>query len=524
VDSAARHVVALARRGLLRGATGLSALAMLQPACAQSQSPGDPFTLGLASGDPWPDGVVIWTRLAPDPMAAGGGMGTAPVEVAWEVAEDERMAGVVQRGSFTATPQAGHSVHVELRGLQPARTYFYRFRALGRESRIGRTRTAPEPGSEAPIRFLNAGCQNYEHGYFTAWRHAALEDEIDFVFHYGDYIYEYAGRPIGGRGWGPAVRSHHGGETATLEDYRVRYAQYRLDPDLAAAHAAHPFVSTYDDHEVENNWVSLLGQRDGGRRFPQSITPPEAFALRAAAAFQAWYENMPVRSGALPRGTDITAYRRLRFGRSLDLHVLDTRRFRDDQPCGDGVVPACEAVARPEAQVLGPAQEAWLRAGLAGSTARWQVLGQQIFVAPRQFGQGSFNMDSWDGYPTARERLLAMLAGRNAAVLTGDVHRAWANDLLARPDGPAVAVEFVGTSITSEGDGSEAQPSAAETMSINPHLKFHSNRRGYTLHVARADRLEAIYRAVPYVQRADAPREDRGHFVTLAGRPGVVAA
>lgn len=522
-DSAARHVAALARRGLLRGATGLAALAALQPSGALSQAPGDPFTLGVASGDPWPDGVVIWTRLAPDPIAAGGGMAPVPVEVAWEVAEDERMARIVQRGSFTVTPATGHSVHVELRGLRPARTYFYRFRSLGHESRVGRTRTAPEAGSKAPIRFLNAGCQNYEHGHFTAWRHAAAEEEIDFVFHYGDYIYEYASRPIGGRGWGPVIRSHHGGETTTLEDYRARYAQYRLDPDLAAAHAAHPFISSYDDHEIENNWVSLISQRDGGRRFPVA-TPPEVFALRAAAALQAWCENMPVRAAALPLGTDVTAYRRLRFGRTLDLHVLDTRRFRDDQPCGDGVVPPCEALVREDAQVLGTTQEAWLREGLARGTARWQVLGQQIFLAPRQFGQGSFNMDSWDGYPAARTRLLAMLRGRDAAVLTGDVHRAWANDLRERPDGPVLAVEFVGTSITSEGDGSEAQPTAAAAMSVNPHLRFHSNRRGYTLHVARADRLEAIYRAVPHVQQPGAPREDRGHFVTLAGRPGVVPA
>ncbi len=522
-DSAARALLSLGRRGLLHGAAGLSALAIFQPACGRAQAPGDPFTLGVASGDPWPDGVVIWTRLAPDPLAAGGGMGSAAVDVAWEVAADPRMRDVLQRGTVQALPGQGHSVHVEVTGLLPARTYFYRFRTGGRASPVGRTRTAPAPGAAATIRFLNAGCQNYEHGFFTAWRHAAAEEEIDFVFHYGDFIYEHRGRRPGEGGWGPVVRSHHGGEAVTLEDYRARYAQYRLDPDLAAAQAAHPFVCTYDDHEVENNWVGLISQRDGGRRFPVA-TPPEVFALRAAAAFQAWYENMPVRASARPRGTDILAYRRLRFGRALELHVLDTRRFRDDQPCGDGVVLPCAAVARPEAQVLGAAQEAWLRAGLAGSDARWQVLGQQIFMAPRLFPSGGRSMDSWDGYPAARDRLLAMLAGRDAAVLTGDVHRAWANDLHARPDGPAVAVEFVGTSITSEGDGSEAQPTAARAMELNPHLKFHSNRRGYTLHIARADRLEAIYRAVAHVQQPGAPREDRGHFVTLAGSPGVVVA
>lgn len=511
MDSAARHAVALARRGLLRGATALSALAVLQPSHARSQAPGDPFALGVASGDPWPDGVVIWTRLAPDPMAAGGGMGPAAVEVAWEVAEDERMARTIQRGTFTATPALGHSVHVELRGLQPARTYFYRFRALGAESRVGRTRTAPEPGSEAPIRFLNAGCQNYEHGLFTAWRHAAAEEEIDFVFHYGDYIYEYRTRP----GSRPLARTHHSVDVLTLEDYRARYAQYRLDPDLAAAHAAHPFVTSYDDHEIENNWAGLISQRH---------TPPEVFLLRCAAAFQAWYENSPVRAAALPRGVDITAYRRLRFGRTLDLHVLDTRRFRDDQPCGDGNISPCGEVARPNAQMLGPAQEEWLREGIARSGARWQILAQQVFLAPRPFPSGTLAMDTWDGYPAARARLLETLGGRDTVALTGDVHSAWANELSLRPGDRPVAVEFIGTSIASNGDGSPRVGYAEAIMAAHPHLRFNSNRRGYTLHVARADRVEAIYRAVPHVVRPDAPREDAGHFVTFAGRPGVVAA
>jgi len=510
----------LARRGLLKGAIGLAALRVLQPPRAAAQVPGNPFTLGVASGDPWPESVVLWTRLAPDPLAEGGGMAVAPVTVQWQISADPLMRVPLQSGAMTAHPESAHAVHLEVHGLQPGRTYFYRFRQGRHESPIGRTRTAPAPGSEAPIRFLNAGCQHYEHGHFTAWRHAAMEEEIDFVFHYGDYIYEYAGRQPGTRGWGPVARTHHGGETFTLEDYRARYAQYRTDPDLAAAHAAHPFIASYDDHEVENNWAGLISQRDGGARFPVA-TPPEVFALRAAAAFQAWYEHMPVRPSARPRGTDILAYRRLRFGHLLDLHVLDTRRFRDDQPCGDGVVLPCDAVLRPNAQMLGARQEAWLRAGLAGSEAVWQALAQQVFLAPRRFPRGTQSMDSWDGYPAARSRLLAMLTGRDAAVLTGDVHRAWANDVPDRPGGAAALVEFVGTSITSEGDGSDIQTTAPEIMAGNPHLKFNSNRRGYTLHVARADRLEAIYRAVPFVQHPDAPVSTVAHFVTQRGRPGV---
>jgi len=515
-------MLALARRGLLRGATGLAALAVAQPPRTRAQTPGNPFTLGVASGDPWPDSVVLWTRLAPAPLEPGGGMAPVPVTLRWELAADEGMRRILRSGEVVARPEEAHSVHLVLYGLEPARTYFYRFRLGAFETPIGRTRTAPGPDMDRDIRFLNAGCQNYEHGYFTAWRHAAAEENLDFVFHYGDYIYEYAGRqpnpPAGGsRGWGPVVRTHHGGETLTLDDYRARYAQYRADADLAAAHAAHPFIVTYDDHEVENNWASLISQRDGGARFPVA-TPPEVFALRAAAAFQAWYEHMPVRPTAQPRGTDITAYRRLRFGRRLDLHVLDTRRFRDDQPCGDGSVAPCAAVARPDAQMLGAVQEAWLRANVNASPGTWRVLAQQVFFAPRRFARGTLSMDSWDGYPAARQRVLDMFAGRpGGVVLTGDVHRAWANEI-----GPLV--EFVGTSITSEGDGSDMQSTAPEIMALNPHLKFNSNRRGYTLHIAGREQMQAIYRAVAYVQQPDAPRLTVGHFVAELNGRGVQRA
>ncbi|MBS7790119.1 alkaline phosphatase D family protein [Roseococcus sp. SDR] len=517
MDSATRHMLTLARRGLLRGATGLAALAVAQPPRARAQAPGNPFTLGLASGDPWPDSVVLWTRLAPAPLEPGGGMAPVPVTLRWELGADEQMRRILRSGEVVARPEDAHSVHLVLEGLEPARSYFYRFRFGQFETPIGRTRTAPAPGADAEIRFLNAGCQNYEHGHFTAWRHAAAEDSLDFVFHYGDYIYEYAGRQPGARGWGPIVRTHHGGETLTLDDYRSRYAQYRSDADLAAAHAAHPFIVSYDDHEVENNWVGLISQRDGGARFPVA-TPHEVFALRAAAAFQAWYEHMPVRPAAKPRGTEITAYRRLRFGRRLDLHVLDTRRFRDDQPCGDGVVTPCDAVNRPDAQVLGAAQEAWLRDGVANSPATWQVLAQQIFLAPRLFPRGTRSMDSWDGYPAARQRLLDIFANRQGGIaLTGDVHRAWANDV-----GPLV--EFVGTSITSEGDGSDIQATAPEIMAANPHLKFNSNRRGYTLHIAGRDQMHALYRAVPFVQQPGAPLTTVGQFIAPLRGGGVERA
>lgn len=526
MDSTARHILDLHRRGLLRGALGLAALAAAQPARAQPVFGRYPFRLGVASGDPAPDGMVLWTRLAPEPLAPLGGMPVGAVAVGWEVAEDDRFARIAARGTELARPELGFSVHAEVGGLQPGRPYWYRFRAGAEVSPVGRSRTAPAmDASPARLRFLNAGCQHLEHGWFTAWRHAAAEEEIDFVFHYGDYIYEYRGRLPGQPGWGPPrpVRTVTGEEILTLEDYRRRYAEYHMDPDLMAAHAAHPFLPSFDDHEVDNNWAGPYSEEDGGARHPVAV-PPELFALRKQAAFQAWYENMPVRRALLPRGLGITAFRRLRYGRLAEIHVLDTRSFRDDQPCGDGFNrPACPAVARPEAQMLGERQEAWLLAGLGASNATWQVLAQQVMLAPLALPDG-INMDSWDGAPAARARLLRGLAERrvgNAVVLTGDVHTAWAGDLRLDGEGPVVATEFVATSITSGGDGTEQRPGTAALLARNPHLRFFNDRRGYTLHEATPARMEVTFRAVPHVTRPDAPREDRGRFLVEAGRPGI---
>jgi alkaline phosphatase D len=534
MDSRARHILDLRRRGLLRGALGLSALAALQPPRAAAQAAGPllgfrryPFTLGVASGEPAPDGVVLWTRLAPEPFQPLGGMPAAAIEIGWEVAEDERFATIAARGTALARPELGFAVHVEVGGLQPARPYWYRFR-VGREaSPVGRTRTAPAAGA-APqrLRFVNAGCQHYEHGLFTAWRHVAEEPDLDLVFHYGDYIYEYRGVQPGQPSWGPTLRTHEGDEIHTLEDYRRRYAQYRMDQDLAAAHAAHPFVVTYDDHEVDNNWAGPISEEDGGARFPV-LVPPEIFALRVQAAFQAWYEHTPVRRGALPRGPSMVTHRRLPWGRLATLHVLDTRQYRDDQPCGDGVRAPCPEVARPEAQMLGAEQERWLLEGLAGSGATWQVLAQQVTMMQLTGPGGIVGLDSWNGYPGARARLLEGLRARsvaNAVVLTGDLHHALAGTVHLRaedPTSPAVASEFVATSISSGGDGREQDPRFATALPLNPHIAFLNSRRGYSLHEATPERMEVTFRAVPFVTRPGAPREDRGRFVVETGRPGV---
>ncbi|WP_372624542.1 alkaline phosphatase D family protein [Falsiroseomonas sp.] len=535
MDSTRRHILDLSRRSLLRGATAAAGLAAIQPAVARRVWANPvfaryPFSLGVASGDPLPDGVVIWTRLAPDPLS-GGGMPHQAVDVAWEVAEDPQFRRPVSRGVALARPELGHAVHVEVGGLRPAATYHYRFRAGRETSPVGRTRTAPAAdAAPARLRFVNAGCQHYEHGHFTAWRHVAAEPELDFVFHYGDYIYEYRAR---GNQPGAVVpmRQHQGEEIHTLDDYRNRYALYKLDPDLAAAHAAHPFLVSFDDHEVDNNWAGAISEEDGSARFP---VPPEIFALRKQIAFQAWYENMPLRRAALPRGPAIAAHRRLRYGRLADIHVLDTRQYRSDQPCGDVTGPACAEVARPDAQMLGAQQEAWLLGNLADRNAVWQVLAQQVMVMPRDLGDDlrgpRISMDKWDAVPAARVRLLRGIAERgvrNAVVLTGDVHNAWAGTVhadAAEPRGPGLMTEFCATSISSGGDGSEQVAATPTVLRRNPHIAFFNNRRGYCVHEATPERMEVTFRVLPFVSRPDAPLENRARFVVEAGRAEVTRA
>ena len=531
MDSTIRHILDLSRRGLLRGATGLAALAATAPAARQALAQpvfrSYPFALGISSGDPAPDGFVIWTRLAPEPLAPDGGMARAPMAVTWEVAEDRPFARIAASGTAIARPELAHAVHVEVAGLAPGRPYFYRFRVGSETSRVGRARTAPAAGaSPARLRFVSAGCQHYEHGHFTAWAHVAEEPDLDFVFHYGDYIYEYRGRVPGQPGWGSRVRQHLGEETMSLADYRLRYAQYRTDLDLQAAHAAHPFLPSYDDHEVENNWAGLHSVRDGSARYPIAV-PPEIFALRKAAAFQAWYEHMPVRRAALPRGPDITAYRRLDFGTLARVNVLDTRQFRDDQPCGDRNGAPCAEVSRPDAQMLGTAQEAWLLEGLAGSPGRWNILAQQVPMMQRLLRGGGIAMDKWDAYPAARQRILDAIAAQrtpNPVVLSGDVHVALAATIRQRPEdaqSAPIAVEFTATSVTSEGDGAEMTPGGEETLRRNPDIALYNARRGYCVSEATAERMTTEYVTLPFVTREGAPRQTAARFVVENGRAAI---
>lgn len=530
------------RRAVLRGGlTGAAALAGLASAgtlagCASAgwprssalvagspqgpaaaRSAGSVFTLGVASGDPTPDGMVLWTRLARDPahedglggMPTGAGSSSlSVVDVDWELAADPRFGKVLQRGTARTGADLGYSVHVETRGLPAGREYWYRFR-VGRGSGAelspaGRTRTTPAATALTPLNLCFVSCARYEQGLFTAYRRLA-EDQPDLVLHLGDYSYEYASDST-------SVRQLAGGVERTLADYRRRYAQYHADPDLAAAHAAAPWIAVFDDHEVENNWADMI---------PENPGEPD-FAGRRAAAFQAYYENVPLRPSARPSGVNMRLYRRLGWGALATFHMLDTRQFRDDQPCGDRYDSDCVARVDPARSLMGATQEAWLADGFARSTARWDLIGQQVMFSQVDLTPGAdrgFNPDSWDGYVGCRDRVVDswVAAGvRNPVVLSGDVHRHWAADVKTRFDDPAapvVGTELVATSIAAGGDGSEELPTTAAVLAENPHVKFFNNRRGYVRTTVTPDTLTADFRVVPYVSRPGAPAETRASFV-----------
>ena len=476
----------------------------------------DPFQLGVASGDPTPNGGMLWTRLAPRPLDPDGGMDGQRVVVGWDVADDEGFRTIVQRGQATAAPELGFSVHVDVAGLQPDRWYSYRFRTGDATSPVGRLRTTPLGTAVTPLRFAVASCQHYEQGLFTAYGHMGRED-LDLVTHLGDYIYESAAAP--GR-----VRQHAGLEARTLDDYRRRYAQYKTDPLLQTAHARCPWIVTWDDHEVDNNYAGLVGEN--------AMESEEQMRARRAAAYQAWWEHQPVRVPRARSWSDLDITRTFDWGALARFFVLDGRQHRSDQPCGDGtrVVP-CGDWADPKRTMLGLPQEKWLADGLGASRSRWQVLANQVMVAPNDSDPGPaarLAMDQWSGYPAARDRLLRTIADRapnRTVVLTGDIHSHWVNELhadFAQPDRPIVAAEFVGTSISSGGDGT-ATPSVDATAN-NPHIKWHANRRGYITCTVEPQKWTAEYRTVPFVSRPDAPVETPTRWELTHGRPGIVRA
>jgi len=360
-----------------------------------------------------------------------------------------------------------------------------------------------------------ASCSQFEHGYFTAYRHLAA-DEPELVLHLGDYQYEYAPDTYTIPGGNP--RDHEGPETRTLADYRRRHAQYKTDPDLQAAHAVAPWAVVFDDHDVENNWADEVPEQ-----------PDPDFPARRAAAFQAYYENMPLRRTSIPRGIDMQLYRRLRWGRLATFHLLDTRQYRADQGCGDGYKD-CPAALDPARSITGAEQEEWLLDGLRRSAARWDVLGQQVFFGQRDNNSGPatvVSMDSWDGYAASRDRITRgwVEAGvRNPVVLTGAVHAHWADELkldYADPTSRTVGTELVCSSITSTGDGTDVAGVAHPWAAWNPHLRFYNNQRGYVRTTITGDAMTADFRVVPFVTRPDAPVHTRATFVIEDRVPGL---
>jgi alkaline phosphatase D len=510
----------LDRREFLALASQASGLLLLGALPARGDEPkwraaAYPFSLGVASGDPASDGFVLWTRLCPDPLN-GGGMPRERVNVGWEVAADDGFRQVVARGDAVAAPGLAHSVHVEVGGLQPARDYFYRFTAGGERSPLGRARTAPAPGDlRKQLVFGVASCQSYQSGYFTALKHLA-DEELDAVLHLGDYIYESGA-------WSRTPVRPQGPEVATLAEYRNRYALYKSDPDLQAAHHRHSFIVTWDDHEVQNNYANTIPQRPG---------PPGPFLRRRAAAYQAYYEHLPLRRSSMPKGPNARLYRRLSYGALAELFVLDTRQYRTDQPCGDGVARRCPETLDPRATMLGSAQKAWFLDGLAASRAKWDLVLNQV-----PFGQidnvagpgATYDTDKWDGYLVERRLLTeAFLAHPKKPVLvTGDMHANAAVELKADFDderSPVVGTEFVGTSISSGGDGGDL-PSVGRTfLEANPHLRFYNGQRGYLRCTLTPEQLTTDFRVLEYVGQPGSPVRTRASFRVEPGRPRLQSA
>lgn len=524
-------VAPLKRRRFVQGVGATAGLfaapAILGGLRADAAAFNDPlFPLGVASGDPGAHSVVLWTRLAPDPLN-GGGMPDTPVLVRWRVATDAGMSHVIRSGAAIALSRNGHAVHAVARGLPSNSWFYYRFEALGQYSRVGRTRTFPSKRDfVSHMRFGLVSCQDFRDGFYPAYRDLATQ-KLDFVVHVGDYIYENGPRstPIA------EGRNHIGDEAFTVEDYRNRYALYRLDANLQQAHARFPFIVTWDDHEVDNNYAGGIAEEDAPLQ-------DAAFLERRRGAYQVYGETMPLRFFNRVRRRDgsVRLFRRLQFGRLADIHVLDTRQFRTDQPAEDGfgstdpkslsvepvlgeVLFDAEGILDPDATMTGERQEVWLARNLKRSRATWNILAQQVMMT--QWNLASFvnqafpgldiadilSMDGWDGYQAARRRLFEVLARvrpNNPVVLSGDIHSAWGVNLLEDfedPNSDLLAAEFVCTSISATFGGLDPRATDALVRGTvqqgNLHVEFFDGLfRGYCLCDVTDARWQTTYRAV----------------------------
>lgn len=514
------------RRTFLASAAAAGSFALLpttvaRPVLARSlRFLNDPFSLGVAAGEPLSDGFVIWTRIAPDPFDPEA-LPPQPIEVDWQVASDPKFRTVLRKGTTLAHAEFAHSVHVELRALDPDRPYWYRFRVGEEVSTVGRARTLPVAGSaKSRLRFAFASCQHYEQGYFVAYRRM-IEDDPDLVIHLGDYIYESSS--------GDPIRRHEGPEPSTLEGYRARHALYKLDPDLQSAHARCCWITTWDDHEVDNDYAGLNGE---------DFADPQAFLARRSAAYRAYYEHMPLRRSALPQPDGaMRVYQRYTIGDLISLSLLDTRQYRSDQACDDNgvgggqLVENCAELIDPARTMLGETQERWLLRGLEQARTRWTVIAQQTLFArfDSKRGEGeAFWSDSWSGYPVSRDRILAHLRDAkvaNPVVIGGNMHSFWVTDLKAdgwTPEAPTVASEFVCTSISS---GGPLPDRFVPFMGENPHVKFFEpSKRGYALATITPEIWRTDFRVVADVRDPRSRGSTLASFVVEAGIPGAKPA
>lgn len=474
-----------------------------------------PFSLGIASGDPSPDGFVLWTRLAPMPLIPGGGMPGEPVEVSYQVSNDEGMSQIVSSGTVVAVSESAHSVHVEVEGLEPDRWYWYQFKVGSELSSKGRSRTLPVSSSlPEKLRFAFASCQNYQAGYYTAFEHMAREG-VDLIVHLGDYIYEGGIKK-------DEVRRHNSRQVVTLDEYRARYALYKSDPMLKRAHEAAPWIVTWDDHEVSGDYAGSHSK---------DAAPADQFLRRRAAGYQAFYEHMPLRKASLPQGPDLKLYRGIDYGQLVSFSVLDTRQYRTVQPLGGGVVKPNKELMAPEGTILGGEQRTWLFERMKNSKTVWNVLAQQVMLAlvDRKIGpEVEYSVDKWAGYEFERRRLIQFWQEnkiRNPIVLTGDIHSNWANEIVDDFNGgkrKPVAVEFVGTSISSDGDGEADSKRNRNLLEENPNVKFRNDERGYVLCEVTPTTWKTLYRTVEYVSRPGAKINTRATFVVESGKPVLV--
>jgi alkaline phosphatase D len=522
------------RRVFLRcTATAAGLIALPRWARATPSWPsGDPFSLGVAAGTPSSDGFVLWTRLAPQPLSSDpelpGGVRPDRYTVHYEIARDPAMRTLVRSGDAPADARFAYSVHVEVTGLAPGRPYWYRFTCGDAQSRIGRASTLPAIDADPTKLTLGfVSCANYEHGYFAAYRHLA-DESPDLTVFLGDYIYEYVDKSP------TKVRAHSDGIAATtLPLYRNRYAQYRTDADLQRLHAEVPCIVTWDDHEVQNDYAN---------KWAQTFDDPVVFLKRRAAAYQAFYEHMPVRpSLSLPNGPDMRVYDRFRFGRLAEISLLDGRQYRSRAACygppdhGGNRVESdagCPELREPGRSLLGDAQETWLYDGLAASRTRWNVIAQGVLMAQlrerSRDGEIRYWVDDWNGYPAARTRLISHLHDArvsNPVVLSGDIHSFWANDLKLDFDdatSPVVASELVATSVSAHPPPYDL---FVKFMPDNPHVRyFESRKRGYATLEIEPAAITARFRALADVTDRATEVETLKSFSVEDGRPGPVAS